>query len=194
MHFFLVLRDRTSVGGFEFAEFTAKGLLAGVEIHVELERMLLRELFGALGASERSHFLVDRFDVVLQRSIRRQLQITNIADGLELVMIEIVRCPFLFRSIASLAQIACRFSSRRFGKVVVGRLTSFALETFFVAFQLALVCEILIAVGALHVRLVVNGEGMLIKRSSIRKDGIFAKIAFPSLSYVQMNQVHVLVE
>lgn len=112
MKFFLVLRNGTSVGGFEFAEFTGKRLLTGVQIHVELEGVLLRELLWALGAGERSNLLMDRFDMIFQRSIRRQLQVANITNSFKLVMVEVVRCPFLFCSITSLAQVAGRFSSR----------------------------------------------------------------------------------
>lgn len=165
-----------------------------MQIHVMVEGVLLREPFRTFGAGERSDFFVNRPYVILQRRISRQLHVADVANGFELMMIEIVRCPFLLSSVASIAQIARRFSSRRLYEVIVSDFTGFAFEAVLVAFQLTLVCEILVAIRTAHVRFVVNCKSMVVERSSVREDYILTKVTLPRLSYFKMYEVHVLVQ
>lgn len=185
--------DGAAVRGLERTKFASEWFDAGVAVEVESQRVLGRELFRTFGASVRLDLLMDRLLVVLQRRVRRQLNVANVADFVELVMVEVMRRPLLLTAITSVAQVA--FDARLgFLKIVERRLACVAFQALLVRVQLRFVGKCLVALGASDVGQVVDAEQVLVERDSIGELGARAVAALERFSDVQVDQVDVLGE
>jgi hypothetical protein len=129
---------------------------------MEHQCVLCRENLRALIAGESLDLLVNRLLMVLQRSVGGEFDIANVADGFELVVVEVVCDPLLLVSIFAVAELAGHARGCLL-KVLVGRFSRMTLQSLLVLLELIIACESLVAVDTADVCQVVEVEDVLVE-------------------------------